>query len=285
VNHSEWDNMLEQSPDGSLALRLGFRQMDGFREDWATAIFAHGPFTSVEDLSRRADLPRRALQILADADAFRSIGLGRRDALWEVRRTPKGILPLFEAAKARELAAEADRPLPAMTAAEHVVTDYQTTRLSLKGHPMQFLRAQFRERGILSCADVAAAKNGSIVEVTGVVLIRQRPGKGNAIFVTLEDESGIANILIWARVFETGFRRPVMASRLMKVRGEMQKSKEGVIHIIANHIEDYTHFLDRIAQDSREHNMRSAAEIASGAPSTRGHPRNRRILPGSRDFH
>ncbi len=281
INHSAWDNMLEGA--GGIALRLGFRQMDGFRENWAEAMLACRPFTSIEQLARDADIPKRGLQILADADAFRSISLDRRQALWEVRRMPSGALPLFEAAKARELAEEADQPLPAMTPAEHVITDYQTTRLSLKGHPMQFLRARFQAEGILSCAEVAAAKNGSIIEVAGVVLIRQRPGKGNAIFVTLEDESGIANILIWARVFEASFRRPVMAARLMKVRGEMQKSKEGVIHIIANHVEDLTPALDRIAQESRERGTPTAQ--TTRPPSSRGHPRNRRILPGSRDFH
>ncbi len=286
VNASHWDNSLERKADGTLALRLGFRQSDGFREDWAQAIEMHRPFTAIEALSRRAALPRRALQILADADAFRSLGLDRRDALWEVRRTPKNSLPLFEAAKARELAEEDDAKLPTMSKAEHVITDYQTTRLSLKGHPMEFLREKFAASGVLRCTDLKRAKNGSIAEVAGVVLIRQRPGKGNAIFVTLEDETGIANILIWARIFEARYRRPVMAARLMKVRGEVQKSREGVIHIIASHIEDLTHWLDDIALDARPPvHSSSADEAQRPVLRNRHHSRNVRILPGSRDFH
>jgi len=307
INHSDWDCTIETRADGQFALRLGFRQTDGFREEWADAIAAHRPFASIEDAARRAALPARALQILADADAFRSAGLGRREALWDVRRMPKGTLPLFEAADARELAGEDDAQLPAMTAEEHVITDYQTTRLSLKGHPMQFLRGDMQAQGIVSCDDLRTAKNGSIAEVAGVVLVRQRPGKGNAIFVTLEDESGTANILIWARIFEARYRRPVMSARLMKVRGEVQKSPEGVIHVIASHVEDMTELLDKIALDNRPHVRPARADEIARAPAhlknledgtvmrqfgkkcveptSQRHPRNVRILPGSRDFH
>ncbi|MEP2103924.1 MAG: error-prone DNA polymerase [Parasphingorhabdus sp.] len=281
INHSQWDNILEASRDGSHAVRLGLRQIDGFREAWAEQMIACRPFASIEELSHGAKLPQRAMQLLADADACRSIGLDRRQALWEVRRTPSGTLPLFAAADARELAQEEDAQLPDMTRREHVITDYQTTRLSLKGHPMEFLREAFHRQKVLCCADVAHAKNGSIAEVAGIVLIRQRPGKGNAIFVTLEDETGIANILIWARLFER-YRRPIMAARLMKVRGEVQKSKEGVIHIIASHVQDYTDRLDRVAA-ARPGIKASDTEPAVAA--NRGHPRNVRILPGSRDFH
>ena len=285
INHSEWDNGLElveslPSKDG-LSLRIGFRQIDGFREEWAEQISAHQPFHSIEQLAHDAKLPQRALQLLADADACRSIGLDRRQALWEVRRTPSDVLPLFAAADARELALEEDARLPDMTKREHVITDYQTTRLSLKGHPMEFLRADFDASGVLRCGDVSSAKNGSIAAVAGIVLIRQRPGKGNAIFVTLEDETGIANILIWARLFER-YRRAIMAARLMKVRGELQKSKEGVIHIIASHVEDCTSKLDSIAAGNADtQSDGSSPPIAAN----RGHPRNIRILPGSRDFH
>jgi error-prone DNA polymerase len=277
INASDWDSSLETRADGSLALRLGLRQIDGFRQDWATAMMsarAGGAFVSVESLTRRAALPQRALRLLADADAFRSIGIDRRAALWEARRMPQDELPLFAAAGARELGDEPDPALPAMPLSEHVATDYQVTRLSLKAHPMQFLRDVFRAEGILTCAETAAARNGARVRTAGVVLIRQRPGKGNAIFITLEDETGITNALLWARLFEP-YRRAVMSARLMVVEGEVQKSREGVVHLMASKIIDRSDELARLSE---------AAAMPVRARS-RGHPRNVRILPGSRDFH
>jgi error-prone DNA polymerase len=246
VNYSKWDNGVESDK----SLRLGFRQIDGFRETWADEITAARPFQSVEELAHKANLPARALRLLADADACRSLGLDRRQALWEVRRTPVNTLPLFEAAQARELADEADARLPAMTKGEHVVTDYQSFKLSLKGHPMEFLREAMRADGILSCKELAEARNGSFQRVAGVVLIRQRPGKGNAVFITLEDETGVSNLLLWASRFEK-MRRPVMAARLMIASGEVQKSREGVLHLMVSRIEDATHMLDDIAVRDR----------------------------------
>ncbi|HAF42964.1 MAG TPA: error-prone DNA polymerase [Sphingobium sp.] len=296
VNMSAWDNGLEpllrlrrrergEGTGRALALRLGFRQVDGFRESWAEQLVAAradgGLFTSIEDLARRAGLPARALRLLADADACRSLGQDRRTALWEARRTPSDELPLFAEARvrdgeARELGAEPDAQLPAMPVAEQVATDYAVTRLSLKGHPMQFLRPVFAAEGVMSCAQASAAKNGARAKVAGVVLVRQRPGKGNAVFITIEDETGITNILLWARLFEMQ-RRPVMASRLMLVEGEIQRSKEGVVHLMATRVHDRSGELNRLmqpeAQDSRPH------------PRAASHPRNVRILPGSRDFH
>ena len=293
VNASGWDNSLERKGDGSLALRLGFRQVDGFREEWANEIVkarSTTPFASVEELARRANLPSRALRLLAEADACRSMGLERRPALWDARRVRQGVLPLFGAAETGELGAEEDAELPPTPMVEHVLTDYQTTRLSLKGHPMAFLRRDFAREGVLSAAQVMAAKNGSIVRTAGVVLIRQRPGKGNAIFITLEDEGGIVNILLWARHFER-YRRAVMASRLMLAEGEVQRSKEGVIHLMATRIVDRTAMLDTLGSDRRfDPDVCRADEVKHpqlprGYAAKHGHPRNVRILPKSRDFH
>lgn len=303
VNASGWNNSLERRDDASLALRLGFRQVDGFREQWAEQIVAARqiaetrtmPFASVEELARRANLPSRALRLLADADACRSMGLDRRPALWDARRVRQGVLPLFGVAEANELGFEEDARLPPTPMVEHVLTDYQTTRLSLKGHPMAFLRGDFEREGVLSATEVAAAKNGSIVRTAGVVLIRQRPGKGNAIFITLEDEGGIVNILLWAHHFER-YRRAVMASRLMLAEGEVQRSKEGVIHLMATRIVDRTEMLDTLGSDRRfDPDLCRADEVkhpqvargrSKGKHAQRhGHPRNVRILPRSRDFH
>jgi len=277
INASDYDNLLERREDGALAIRLGFRQIDGFREEWATKLVAarETGFTHVEQLAQRAGLSSRALRLLGDADACGSIGLGRREALWEARRTPQGVLPLFAAAEAAELGEEADAKLPAMPLPEEIVTDYQVTRLSLKGHPMQFLRGTFEREGVLSCSGAAKARNGSMVRCAGVVLIRQRPGKGNALFITLEDETGITNVLLWARDFER-YRRAVMAARLMEIEGEVQRSKEGVMHLIARRVVDRSGLLNSLTE--------TAAPVDEAYPR-HGHPRNVRVLPKSRDFH
>ncbi len=283
VNHSVWDNTLEDGERG-LALRLGLRQIDGFKEDWATDLAeARGVgFLDVEEMARRTGLGASAMRKLADADAFRSIGLDRREALWAVRRLPDDDpLPLFQAASsvrngARELGVEAAANLPLMPLKEHIATDYQTTRLSLKGHPMQILRPVFAAERVLSAEAVQAQKHGRLVRTAGVVLVRQRPGTGNAIFVTLEDETGIVNVLLWARLFET-FRREVMAARLMQVEGTVEKSIEGVMHVMARRVIDRTAELGRLSED---YDLGDEARSPTGR-----HPRNVRILPGSRDFH
>ncbi len=279
INHSFWDNTLE-GDNGNPALRLGFRQADGIHQAEAERLVAarRTPFSSVEALSVRAKLYGRPMHALADADAFRSIGLDRRAALWAVRRLPDNApLPLFAAADARELAEEPDAALPDMTLGEHVATDYQTLRLSLKAHPMQILRPAFAVDGVLSCEETAKLRDGASTRTAGIVLVRQRPGKGNAIFITLEDETGITNVVLWARQFEF-FRREVMGSRLMLVEGRVQKSKEGVMHLMAMNIHDRSGELDRLWESdlSGLNHMQ--------LPRHR-HPRDTRVLPRSRDFH
>jgi error-prone DNA polymerase len=290
VNLSDWDNTLE-GPPGSLALRLGFCQIEGFREDWAKALTAarSKSFEGVEVLARRATLPSAAMRKLADADAFRSIGLDRREALWAVRRlsddTP---LPLFAAADARELGEEADARLPRMALGEHVAADYQTTRLSLKAHPMAILRPIFAAETMLTCAELKTKRSGTKVRTAGVVLVRQRPGKGNAIFITLEDETGVTNLVLWARMFEE-YRGVVMAARLMGVEGVIEKSPEGVVHLVAHRVFDHSAELNRLSDGHcPEITLCCADEIVRPQyPRQPGHthPRNARIMPGSRDFH
>jgi error-prone DNA polymerase len=247
---------------------------------------------SIEDIARRANLPQRALHLLADADAFGSLGLDRRAALWEVRRTPDTELPLFAAAHARELGEEPEVALRPMSLGEHVAADYQMTRLSLKEHPMALLRRIFDEEKVTPCAVLRGMNGGEKVCVAGVVLMRQRPGKGNAIFITLEDEGGIANIVLWARQFEI-MRREVMASRLMLVEGEVQRSREGVIHVMASRIIDRTDALGALSEMHAPDPALSRADAfthpvyprQSGKSETARHPRNVRLLPRSRDFH
>ncbi|WP_292036712.1 MULTISPECIES: OB-fold nucleic acid binding domain-containing protein [unclassified Brevundimonas] len=290
VTHSGWDNSLEGS-DKTPALRIGLRQIDGFREDWAEALVAARAFraTDIETLARRAGLPSAAMRKLADADAFRSLGLDRRQALWAVRRLPDDApLPLFAAADARELGAEPDARLPIMPLGEHVAADYQTLRLSLKAHPMAILRPLFDAERILTCAQTEAKRNAASVRVAGVVLVRQRPGKGNAIFVTLEDETGITNVVLWARMFEQ-FRREVMAARLMEVEGVVEKSPEGVVHLVARKVIDRSSELTRLSEDHDTTVQLARADVVANPQPPRHpphrHPRDVRILPGSRDFH
>lgn len=304
VNFSCWDNGLEGVSESSsyhdrprqesrrdpFALRLGFRQIDGFKEDWGNAIAqereAGGLYRDVEELMRRADLPARAMRLLADADAFRSLGLDRREALWAVRRLPDdSALPLFQAAQTRELGSERSMALPLMPLVEHIVADYQTVRLSLKGHPMQLLRPRFRREGVLSCAETEAKPDAAFARTAGVVLVRQRPGNGKAIFVTLEDETGITNVVIWARLFER-FRREVMGARLMLVEGRVQKSVEGVVHLMAQRIVDRSADLLSLS-DSHHAEIPPPAidELKNPQLPRHRHPRDVRILPKSRDFH
>ena len=282
ANHSVWDNTLE-GPMDSLALRLGLRQIDGFRIEWADAMVAARtrPFDGVEGLMRRARLPVAALRKLADADAFRSMDLDRREALWAVRRLPDDdALPLFAVANTRELGEEPDAALPAMALGEHVAADYQTTRLSLKAHPMAMLRPAFAAEGFLSCAQVEAKRSGSRVRTAGIVLVRQRPGKGNAIFITLEDETGVTNLVLWVRTFET-YRRVVMGARLLGVEGVVEKSVEGVVHLMADRLYDRSADLNRLSPDHEPVLQLSGADEFVHPQ----HPRDLRMLPGSRDFH
>ncbi len=276
VSVSVWDNGIETAADGADALRLGLRQIEGFREAWAARLVEarSDGLPELERLARRARLPRAAMEKLAEADAFRSLGLDRREALWRVRRiADDAALPLFAAADAHEYGAEPDADLPGMALSEHVVADYRTHRLSLKAHPVSFLRARLAREGVRSCAGTAALPDGARARCAGVVLIRQRPGKGNAIFMTLEDETGIVNVVIWARLIEA-FRKTIVASRLALVEGVVQKSPEGVVHLMAERLVDRSAALATLDDD-----------MAPPAAGPQRHPRNVRILPRSRDFH
>ncbi|WP_316235445.1 error-prone DNA polymerase [Bradyrhizobium sp. SZCCHNR1023] len=268
-------------------------------DDWADRIIqarGRGPFTSLEDFARDTALPKRALLLLADADAFRSLGLDRRAALWAVRRLPDDVpLPLFEAAIAREQPDEGARPLPEMPLPEHVVADYQTIRLSLKGHPMEFLRERFAAEGVLACRDVNDANDRRRVRCAGVVLVRQRPGSAKGVvFMTLEDETGIANIVVWPKVMET-FRKEVMGARLVLVEGRIQSSPEKVVHLVAERLVDRSADLALLSDDrlgAVPHGPMPVEPLNDDrrdhpdTPSQRvSHPRNVRILPRSRDFH
>ena len=280
---------LPQGEGSSPALRLGFRQIDSLGEAAATTIMQARsmPFTSIDDFAERTALNKRALIILAEADAFRSIGLDRREALWKVRRlSGETKLPLFDARKTDEQAAEEIASLPIMPESEHVLADYQTLRLSLKGYPMQYLRDLFARERVLSCAEIQNAKDGQKARCAGVVLVRQMPGTAGVVFVTLSDETGIANVVVWPRVFEQ-FRAAVMGARLLLVDGKIQRSPEGIVHLVSERLIDRTQELERLSED--EFRPRIQEGDIPPPPDPRGpthrHPRDVRILPKSRDFH
>ncbi len=207
-------------------------------------------FSDVRDLWRRSGVGRASLETLASADAFRSLGLDRRQALWEVRGLPKEIpLPLFDHADAAEVGAEAFVSLPVMPLSEHVVNDYRSLRLSLKAHPMSFLRQRVRNARILACADLKQTHDGAGVSVAGVVLVRQRPGSAQGVvFMTIEDETGIANSVIWPKVLERE-RKVVMAARLVVVHGRVQRH-EDIIHLVAVRLDDRSDWLRLLTDDS-----------------------------------
>jgi error-prone DNA polymerase len=295
VNLSLWDNRLETGGERWLPLRLGFRQIDGFQQAWAEAIEAaraSGPFDSIERFARRSGLPNRALRLLAEADGFRSLGLDRRAALWAVSRLPDDSpLPLFSFRQVDELPIEQEIILPDMRLSEHVVTDYQTTGLSLKGHPVAFLRPRLERERHLACRDLHRLRHNDRASIVGVILVRQKPGSAKGVvFMTIEDETGIANVVIWKSVVER-FRREVMGARLLEVRGEVQKRPEGILHLVANRLIDRSPELLSLSETPMRTALARADEVARPVAEDRRtlprhtHPRNVRILPRSRDFH
>ncbi|MGX5843206.1 error-prone DNA polymerase [Mesorhizobium sp. ArgA1] len=270
VNFSGWDCTLEEDdfdPGRILprhaemrgvietrhAVRLGFRQIKGLSRERMEAFVARrgSGYESVRDVWLRSGLDVDDIERLAQADAFRSLGLDRREALWAVRaldgKSAAERLPLFDqpAIRLREL--EPATKLPTMPLGEHVIHDYRALGLSLKAHPVAFLRERLDRAGVIPNANLGSVRDGRRVSVAGLVLVRQRPGKGNAIFLTLEDDKAVANVIFWERTF-TRFRPIVMGARFVKVTGKLQ-SESDVIHIVAEKIEDLTPWLTVLLEE------------------------------------
>jgi error-prone DNA polymerase len=232
INYSDWDNKLEERSGKYCALRLGFRQVKSLREEDMKLLVSSRVkiYTSINQL-RDIDLSESTLERLADADAFRSIGLDRRQALWEAS-TKDRPLALF----AGQLPADAKDEkvsLPTMTTSEHVVHDYAAISLSLKAHPVSFVREKLQRLHILSTQDLTTAKDGDQVKVAGLVLVRQRPGTASGIcFITIEDETGCANLVVFENLFNK-YRKEILQSRLLMVEGKLQVEGE-VIHVIVS---------------------------------------------------
>jgi error-prone DNA polymerase len=243
VNQSVWDCSLEND-----AVRLGLRMTKGLAATHAEEMIAHrgSGYRSIEDMWRRLRIPISALERLAEADAFQTLGLDRRQALWTIRGLSNTRLPLFDTVPA-EPDAEPSVALAPMTAGRQVVEDYRSTGLSLRNHPVSFLRRDLAQRRIVRCADLATTRDGKRVEVAGIILVRQRPGSARGVlFVTIEDETGHANLILWPSVFEKQ-RSLVLSARMIACRGKLQRENE-VIHVIAEHLTDLSGLLRDVGQ-------------------------------------
>lgn len=312
VNRSQWDCTLEEAAfDARMidrrhesmrgiiktryAVRLGFRQVKGLsNDDMIDKLITHRAdgYLSIHDLRRRSGLDRSDIERLADADAFGSLQLSRRAALWEVRgldfNAQSKTRDLFDRAEG-DLRPETQPQLPKMLPGEEVIEDYRYLSLSLKAHPVSFLREQFRSMGILRSVDLLNIPNGRSVTIGGLVLVRQRPGSAKGvIFMTLEDETGVANAIVWPKAFEK-FRPVVMGARLVKIHGKLQ-SKSGVIHTVVEHIEDLTPMLGLLQKEARRFGVspRSDEVLQSGGDhwqNSRSKAEPGHVMPRGRNFH
>jgi error-prone DNA polymerase len=307
VSHSDWDctlesqyqsaNVLNRHPgegrdDGrkkgegkKFALRLGFRQLKGFKKDDADSLIAaraQGDFTTMRAVWLGAGLGERALETLARGDGWNSVDLNRRGALWAAKGLGPRPLPLFATAASPEPAIS----LPAMSRGQEVTEDYRHLGLSLKQHPLALLRDSLTGMRIAESARLKTLRDGAKVEVAGLVLIRQQPGTASGvIFMTLEDETGVANIVVWPRVFQR-FRRVLLGSQLLAARGLVQRDESGlVIHVVADRLSDLTPHLQALGDGTDAYaNLLSRADEAKSGPTERHAGARRRMVPPSRDF-
>jgi error-prone DNA polymerase len=233
INYSQWDNTLEEMDGRYCAVRLGFRQVKGLREEDMQTLVS-GRLASYRNIDQllNAGVSPSAMERLADADAFRSIGLDRRQALWEVSALhdhPTGIFTGTPSQSTTEQGTE----LPVMTPGEHVIQDYSSTSLSLKAHPVSFLRQSLNQMRVVPASELSKMKNGISVRVCGLITVRQRPGTAKGVlFITIEDESGFANLVVWSKIFEK-YRKVILQSRLLMVEGKLQITGE-VIHVVVS---------------------------------------------------
>lgn len=297
INHSDWACTLvkggfqparvaarhvEMRPviKSMRAVRLGFNQVKGLSEARMNAFVARreAGYTSVRDVWLRSGLEVREIECLANADGFRSIGLDRRAALWAVRALgdrSTANLPLLDQPGLVLTDNEPETRLPVMPLGEHVLHDYRSLGMSLKAHPISFLRRRLDRAGVTPNIRLAALDNGRKVSVAGLVLVRQRPGKGNAIFLTLEDEEAIANIIVWRRDFDR-LLPVIMGSKFIRVTGKLQ-SASGVVHIVAQSMEDLSSWLG-VLRSSEE----SVEETDGVSEMTVRHAND--VMPKGRNF-
>lgn len=289
VNYSDWDCTLEPCSDG-FALRLGMRLVNGLYKDAANQIVTmrDTPYDDIATLKERAGLDVKAIGKLSAADTLRSMGIDRRQALWQSQALKDApALPIFDHAKASTRGHDPKVTLPKMPKAEHVIADYQTLRLSLTAHPMSFYRASMQKQGFSASSDLTHLYHGQRVSLAGLVLVRQKPGSAKGVcFITLEDETGVANLVIWPKMFQA-YRPIIMAARLLVVKGRVQTDGR-VTHVVADDLQDRSERLAALSDatlpaiTTREDHP---THPIPGQVGVRGHPRNVRVIPKSRDFH
>lgn len=292
VNISFWDNSLEEKAGKYHALRLGFRQVKGLREDeiWTLMSFRSTPYKTIHQI-RDAGVSQATLEKLADADAFRSMGMDRRKAMWEASALADRPTGLFRGEQsASEF--EAQIQLPEMSDSEHVVQDYASTFLSLKAHPVSFVRENLKSQNAVATGNLSNYKDGMIIRVAGLVLVRQRPGKaGGVCFITIEDETGFANLVIFQHLFET-YRKEILRARLLMVEGKLQREGE-VTHVIVRRCYDMSHLLREMNQAKTDPPVQTLSradekdEYASAAVNRKTQvrkPIQTEIFPSGRNF-
>ena len=290
VNASRWDCTLEEGRGRYKAVRLGLRMArDLANADAAAIVTARGdrPYTSIEEIQQRAGVGRGALDRIGDADGFGSLGADRRSGLWAVKGLGSAALPLFAAAdeRAGKLRDEAIEPtviLAEMGEGAEVVEDYRASGLSLRAHPVAFLRDELKARRMITCEQLRTTRDGRWIELAGLVLVRQKPGSAKGVmFITLEDETDVANLVVWTNVFEKN-RRTVLGASMMGVRGQVQREGE-VIHVIAQRLDDLSGMLASVGRrtDVADIYRVSRADIVRNpmAPD----PRDREQRPLGRD--
>ncbi len=284
INHSHWDNTLEEKIGKYFALRLGFRQVKGLRQEEMDLLvkLRKEKFTSVQEL-REFGVSESVLERLADADAFRSIELDRRQALWDVSTKDKPMAVFTD--QPSKGVEEEKVSLPQMSMPEHVAQDYASTSLSIKAHPVSFVRLDLNQLKVTANADLAKAKDGDLVKVAGLILVRQRPGTASGIcFITLEDETGQANLVVFQGLFNE-YRKEILQSTLLMVEGKLQIEGE-VIHVIVRRCFN----LNRLLQKSISYKgetisvATSRADETSGTNDTRVESVQGKIFPGGRNF-
>ena len=276
VNHSRWDCTLEPYRGGH-AVRLGLRMAKGLSEAHGTAlVLARGehPYTTIEELWRRAAIPTAALERLAEADAYNTLQVDRRGAIWAIRALGDAPLPLFAAAdtgpRPSPEIVEPPVELAPMRPGRTVVEDYASLGLTLRQHPVSFLREDLRNAGMVPCAGLDTVRDGRRVIVAGLVLVRQKPGSAKGVmFITIEDETGIANLILWPSIFERQ-RRLVLTTSMLACHGRVQR-EAGVIHVITERLEDLTPLLRQVGErDLVLPTGRGDEAKHGGAPDHRG---------------
>ncbi|HTH57767.1 MAG TPA: error-prone DNA polymerase [Cyclobacteriaceae bacterium] len=279
VNYSEWDNTLEEKSGDHCAMRLGFRQVGGLRaEEIKVLVDARKTgFSSIHQL-RDLGISGATLEKLADADAFRSIEKDRREAFWEVSAKDYQAKALFSG----QPIVKENITLPKMPLSEHVVRDYATMSLSLKAHPVSFIRDQLSQLHIRHLSSLAQAKDGDHVKVAGLILVRQRPGTASGIcFITIEDETGTANLVVFKKLFDK-YRKEIVQSKLIMVEGQLQREGE-VIHVVAKRCHNYSRLLQHLTthqQNELSLKPLSRSDETSSPFLTKTHSQDKEIIQG-----